>query len=201
MISSTQVPKTFQDLLRPELKGKLAVTTESSSARVIGSMLKYKGDGFMKKLKDQEVKLFKLASLGFLNLLVAGEIAGSAHRFSQPSRGDEGKRRPHRLGAPGRRRWQMPAARPSLPTRPILTLLCCLPTLSLAPKAKSSTGTVQIWRSWKDPFKREYPERGMTTAQYQMRRKNGVSCCVRSPNGERASLTRVSHDEISLTGS
>ena len=81
MISSTQVPKNFQDLLRPELKGKLAVTTESSSARVIGSMLKYKGDGFMKKLKDQEVKLFKLASLGFLNLLVAGEIAGSPTVF------------------------------------------------------------------------------------------------------------------------
>ena len=71
----------FQDLLRPELKGKLAVTTESSSARVIGSMLKYKGDGYMKKLKEQEMRLFKLASLGFLNLLIAGEIAGSPTVF------------------------------------------------------------------------------------------------------------------------
>src|SRR5262247_4656285 len=81
MITSAQVPKNFQDLLRPDLKGKLAVTTESSSARVIGSMLKYKGDGFMKKLKDQEVRLFKLASLGFLNLLIAGEVAGSPTIF------------------------------------------------------------------------------------------------------------------------
>jgi iron(III) transport system substrate-binding protein len=44
MITSAQVPKNFQDLLKPDLKGKLAVATESSSARVISSMLKYKGD-------------------------------------------------------------------------------------------------------------------------------------------------------------
>ncbi len=65
MIASTQVPKNFQDLLRPELKGKLAVTTESSSARVIGSMLKYKGDGFVKKLKDQEIRLSSSRALVF----------------------------------------------------------------------------------------------------------------------------------------
>src|SRR5215467_7078471 len=95
MITSAQVPKNFQDLLKPDLKGKLAVTTESSSARVIGSMLKYKGDGFMKKLKEQEVRLFKLASLGFLNLLIADG-------FSEPSDRHERKRRAHRLGATGR---------------------------------------------------------------------------------------------------
>ena len=35
LIAANEVPKTYQDLLRPELKGKLAVTTESSSSRVI----------------------------------------------------------------------------------------------------------------------------------------------------------------------
>jgi len=39
--------------LRPELKGKLAVTTESSSSRVIGSMLKHKGEEFIKRLHAQ----------------------------------------------------------------------------------------------------------------------------------------------------
>ena len=59
----------------------MAVTTESSSARIIGTILKYKSEEFVKKLKDQEIKLFKLASLGFLNLMMAGEITGSPTVF------------------------------------------------------------------------------------------------------------------------
>jgi len=81
LIPSNQAPKNYQDLLRPEFKGNLAVTTESSSARVIGTMLKSKGEEYVKKLKDQDIRLFKLASLGFLNLMIAGEIAGSPAVF------------------------------------------------------------------------------------------------------------------------
>src|SRR4030095_4548631 len=81
LIPSNQVPKNYQDLLRPEFKEKLAVTTESSSARVIGTMLKSKGEEYVKKIKDLDIRLFKLASLGFLNLMMAGEIAGSPAVF------------------------------------------------------------------------------------------------------------------------
>jgi hypothetical protein len=38
----------FQDLLVPDLKGKLAVT-ESTTSRAIGVMLKYKGDEFVRE--------------------------------------------------------------------------------------------------------------------------------------------------------
>jgi iron(III) transport system substrate-binding protein len=48
-----EVPKNFQDLLRPELKGKLAVTTESSTSRVVGTLIKYKGEEFVKRLRAQ----------------------------------------------------------------------------------------------------------------------------------------------------
>src|SRR5262245_6140728 len=136
MITSAQVPKNFQDLLKPDLKGKLAVTTESSSARVLGSMLKYKGDGFMKKLKEQEVRLFKLASLGFLNLLIAGEIAGSPTVFRNQVIVMNEK------GAPID--WvplDVAVANAGgsavIANAPIPTLLCCLPTLSSVPRVKS----------------------------------------------------------------
>jgi iron(III) transport system substrate-binding protein len=77
MIAPAELPKNFSELLRPELKGKLAVTTESSSSRVIGSMLKHKGEEFIKRLHAQEIKLFKASSAGFLDLIAAGEVAGS----------------------------------------------------------------------------------------------------------------------------
>jgi iron(III) transport system substrate-binding protein len=46
-LAPAEIPKNFQDLLRPELKGKLAVTTESSTSRVVGTLIKYKGEEFV----------------------------------------------------------------------------------------------------------------------------------------------------------
>jgi len=77
LIPPAEVPKSFQDLLKPELKGKMAVTTEGSTSRVIGTMLKYKGDEYMKRLRAQEVRLFKASSAGFLDLIAAGEVGGA----------------------------------------------------------------------------------------------------------------------------
>src|SRR4029434_6843114 len=81
LIPSNQVPKNYQDLLRPEFQRERAVAAESSSARVVGTMLKSKGEEYVKKLKDLDIRLYKLASLGFLNLMMAGEIAGSPAVF------------------------------------------------------------------------------------------------------------------------
>jgi ABC-type Fe3+ transport system substrate-binding protein len=53
------------------------VTTESSTSRVVGTLIKYKGEEFVKRLKAQEIRLFKASSAGFLDLIAAGEVAGS----------------------------------------------------------------------------------------------------------------------------
>jgi iron(III) transport system substrate-binding protein len=167
MISSSQVPKTFQDLLRPELKAKLAVTTESSSARVIGSMLKYKGDGFMKKLKEQEVRLFKLASLGFLNLLIAGEIAGSPTVFRNQvvvmkEKGAPVEWVPLDVAVANAGGSAVIANAP----HPHAALL--LTDFVLGAEGQKLMEQFKYGVAWKEyPFKREYPERGMTSAQYQ----------------------------------
>jgi iron(III) transport system substrate-binding protein len=64
-LAPAEIPKNFQDLLRPELKGKLAVTTESSTSRVVGTLIKYRGEEFVKRLRAQEIRLFKASSPGF----------------------------------------------------------------------------------------------------------------------------------------
>ena len=80
-ISLGAVPKGFDGLLHPELKGKLAITLNESSAKVIGAMSKIKGDGFVKKLKSQEIKAYTVSSAALIDMIAAGEIGASFHIF------------------------------------------------------------------------------------------------------------------------
>ncbi len=167
LIPSNQAPKNYQDLLRPEFKGNLAVTTESSSARVIGTMLKSRGEEYVKKLKDQDIRLFKLASLGFLNLMMAGEIAGSPAVFQNQVIVAKEK------GAPID--WVPLDLVPAnaggsavIANAPHSHAALLLTDFVIGADGQKLMEQFKYGVAWKEyPFKREYPERGMTTAQYQ----------------------------------
>jgi iron(III) transport system substrate-binding protein len=73
-IRDADVAKNFDDLLKPALKGKIGISGEEIGSRVIGAMLKTKGDGFVKKLAAQEIKLYSLPALGLNELVVSGEV-------------------------------------------------------------------------------------------------------------------------------
>lgn len=73
-IPSASVPKNFDDLLRPALKGKMGISGEEIGTRVIGAMLKEKGEGFVKKLAAQEIRHYALPALGLNELVVSGEV-------------------------------------------------------------------------------------------------------------------------------
>jgi iron(III) transport system substrate-binding protein len=167
LIPSNQAPKNYQDLLRPEFKGKLGVTTESSSARVIGTMLKSKGEEHVKKLKDQDIRLFKLASLGFLNLMMAGEIAGSLAVFQNQVIVAKEKGAPIDWVpldlVPANAGGSAVIANAPHPHAALL-----LTDFVIGADGQKLMEQFKYGVAWKEyPFKREYPERGMTTAQYQ----------------------------------
>ena len=167
LIPSSHVPKNYQELLRPELKGKLALTTESSSDRVIGTMLKVKGEEFVKKLKDQEIQLFKLASLGFLNLMISGEIAASPAVFQNQvivakEKGAALDWVPLDL-VPANAGGSAVIAKAPHPHAALL-----LTDFVIGPDGQKLMEQFKYGVAWKEyPFKREYPERGMTTMGYQ----------------------------------
>ena len=167
LIPSNQAPKNYQDLLRPEFKGNLAVTTESSSARVIGTMLKSKGEEYVKKLKDQDIRLFKLASLGFLNLMIAGEIAGSPAVFQNQVLVAKEKGAPIDWVpldlVPANAGGSAVIANAPHPHAALL-----FTDFVIGADGQKLMEQFKYGVAWKEyPFKREYPERGMTTAQYQ----------------------------------
>jgi iron(III) transport system substrate-binding protein len=167
LIPPNQVPKNYQDLLRPDFKSMLAVTTESSSARVIGTMIKSKGEEYVKKLKDQDIRLFKLASLGFLNLMIAGEIAGSPAVFQNQVIVAKEK------GAPID--WVPMDLVPAnaggsavIANAPHPHAALLLTDFVIGADGQKLMEQFKYGVAWKQyPFKREYPERDMNTSQYQ----------------------------------
>jgi iron(III) transport system substrate-binding protein len=81
-IHAADVPRKFDDLLRPGLKGKMAASTDESSARQVGAMIRAKGEGFVRKLKDQQITLQAATGPGFNELIVTGEVPLSFAGFS-----------------------------------------------------------------------------------------------------------------------
>ena len=167
MIPAADVPKNFQDLLRPELKGKLAVTTESSTSRVIGSMIKVKGEEFVKRLQAQEIRMFKASSAGFLDLIAAGEVAGSFVVFRNQVAVMKERRAPVEWVpldvAPANAGGSAIIANAPHPHAALL-----FTDFVIGADGQKLMEQFRYGVAWKDyPFKRDYPERGMTSAEYE----------------------------------
>jgi iron(III) transport system substrate-binding protein len=80
-VPANTVPKGFDGLLHPQLKGKLGITLNESSARMIGAMIKIKGEAFVKKLKAQEIRVFTVSSAALVDLMASGELGASFHIY------------------------------------------------------------------------------------------------------------------------
>jgi len=167
LIAPAEVPKNFQDLLRPELKTKLAVTTESSTSRVIGTMIKHKGEEFVKRLRAQEIRLFKASSAGFLDLIAAGEVGGSFVVFQNQVTVRKEKRAPLDWVpldvVPTNAGGSAVIANAPHPHAALL-----FTDFIIGAEGQKLMEQFRYGVAWKDyPFKRDYPERGMSSADYE----------------------------------
>ena len=62
---TADIPKKLDDLLKPALESKMAISDGDVAAGVTGGVLKAKGDGFVKKLKEQDVTVHGVSGPGF----------------------------------------------------------------------------------------------------------------------------------------
>jgi len=85
-VQGNAVPKTFDDLLNPELKDKIGFATTDTGARVIAAMLKSKGPEFLQKLKTQQVALHSVSGRAILDMVISGELGASPTVFLSHSR-------------------------------------------------------------------------------------------------------------------
>lgn len=80
-LSGADVPKTFDGLLKPALKDKMAMPGDETGARMIGAILKAKGEAFLRKLKEQNIRVHMIAGSALTQLVATGEVPASPSQF------------------------------------------------------------------------------------------------------------------------
>lgn len=166
-VQGSAVPKSFEDLLNPELKGKIGFATTDTGARVIAAMLKSKGPEFVQKLKSQQIALHGVSGRAILDMVISGELGVSPTVFLSHSRVSIKK------GAPIK--WVamdlVPTnaggvAVPANAPHPHAALL--FGDFLLSPEGQKFLGNYGLDSAMNKPdFKRFYAEAGMSAAQYE----------------------------------
>ena len=166
-VNAADVPKNFDGLMKPVLRDNLGLSGDDTGARILGAMVRAKGEGFVKKLKEQNVRMHMMAGSALTQLVAAGEI------FASPSQFYSATNVAAKRGAPVA--W-VPmelvvtnaggAAVYAHAQRPHAALLFA--DFLLSPEGQKLLEDLYFGSARKDyGFKRWYPEKGGTLAQYE----------------------------------
>ena len=81
MIAANVAPKNYDGLLRPELKDKIAFAGSDTGVTVVGALLKFKGEEFVKKLRVQSPAMHNVSGRALLDMVISGEVGVSPTTF------------------------------------------------------------------------------------------------------------------------
>jgi iron(III) transport system substrate-binding protein len=81
LLSKAAIPKNFDGLLQPELKGRMGLTISEPSYKMIGAIIKIKGQEWLKNLKGQEIAMHTIIPPALLDLIASGEVLASPGIF------------------------------------------------------------------------------------------------------------------------
>jgi iron(III) transport system substrate-binding protein len=168
LIRPADVPKSFVDLVKPEYKGRIGVSGDSTGVRFLGAVIRAKGEEFIKQLRLMEMKMHMISGGAIHELMAAGEMPLSVSIFRNHVLAGQAKGAPtewvpldlNATNAGG-------VALPSNSNNPHAALL--LADFLLSPEGqKIFEEKFRFATSTKDyGFKRWYPEKGLTTEQYE----------------------------------
>src|ERR1044071_3800027 len=166
-VNAADVPKDFDGLLRPSLKDNMGISGDDTGARIVGAMVKAKGELFVKKLKEQNIRMHMMAGSALPQLVAAGEI------FASPSQFYSATNVAAKRGAPlGWVPMELVvcsaggAAVYAYTQRPHAALLFA--DFLLGPDGQKLYEDLFFGSAQKDyGWKRWYPEKGITLAQYE----------------------------------
>jgi iron(III) transport system substrate-binding protein len=167
-IQGNAVPKRFDDLLKPELKGgKIGFATSDTGNRVIAAMLASKGPEFVQKLKGQQISLHSVSGRAILDMVISGELGVSPTVFLSHSRVSIAK------GAPIK--WVPMDLVPTNAGGVALPLNAPHPYAGMlfadfliSPEGQKFLGKYGLDSAMNKPeFKRFYAEAGMTVDRYE----------------------------------
>ncbi len=160
-------PRSYEDLLKPELKGKIGFSTTDTGIRVVGAMIKFKGQQYINKLKAQNIRLYAISGKALLDLVISGEVGASPTIFRSQAtvamaKGAPIGWRPMEI-VPTNAGGVAVAARSPHPYAAVLLLDFILS--SDGQKILEKFGLESPAKDF--GFRRWYPEEGLTTEQYE----------------------------------
>ena len=81
LVPANLAPRNYQGLLRPELKDKIALAGSDTGVTVVGALLKFKGEEFVKKLRGQSPAMHNVSGRALLDMVISGEVGVSPSTF------------------------------------------------------------------------------------------------------------------------
>jgi iron(III) transport system substrate-binding protein len=167
LLSAADVPKNFDGLLKRALRDQLGLSGDDTGARSIGAMIKVKGEEFVKRLKEQNIKAYVMAASALTQLVASGEVPASPSQFYSATHVAAKKGAPvvwvpmdvNVVGAGG-------ATVYAYAQHPHAALLFA--DFLLSPEGQKLLEDLDFGSAQKDyGFKRWYPEKEGTLAQYE----------------------------------
>jgi iron(III) transport system substrate-binding protein len=80
-LQANAVPKNYDGLLNPALKGRMAMVTTDTGSRTVGAMLRTKGDEFLRKLRGQDITMHSVSGQALNDMILSGEVEASPTIF------------------------------------------------------------------------------------------------------------------------
>ena len=81
LIPAKLAPRNYEGLLRPELKDKISFAGSDTGVTVIGAMLKFKGEEYVRKLKSLNPSVHNVSGRALLDMVISGEVGVSPTTF------------------------------------------------------------------------------------------------------------------------
>ncbi len=167
LVPKDAVPKNFEGLFHPALKSKMGISIGQTSDKIIGAMIRSKGEEMVRKLKGQEIKLYSIDAPALVNTIAGGEIAASpaisqTHTLLAASKGAPVEWLPMDF-VPTNVGSAAVAANPPHPHAALL-----MADFLLSPAGQQVLERYYYGSGAKDyGFKKWRPEHGLTTEQYE----------------------------------
>jgi iron(III) transport system substrate-binding protein len=90
LMKEEELPKTYDDLLDPKWKGKFSISSRGTTmVQWVGVMVIEKGEDFVRKLGQQQMKLHNISARALASLMVSEEVPISPTIFSAHVRNDK----------------------------------------------------------------------------------------------------------------
>lgn len=80
-LPANAVPKNYDGLLNPALKGRMSFVTTDTGTRTVGGMLLTKGEEYLKRLRGQDITMHSVSGQALNDMIIGGEVEASPTIF------------------------------------------------------------------------------------------------------------------------